>query len=562
MTISYDGNDFYGYQKQPNKRTVQGVLEDAISKVNSNVSVSIHASGRTDAGVHAMNQRAHFDIDKELDCDKLCNSINSLLPADVYVKSISVVSDDFHSRFSATGKEYVYYINMGEYNPLERKYVYQYNKKLDVVEMQRAMKYLEGTHSFKSFTKADGEYEDYVGIALPLKVLAPTILIVSMLGVFRGFYQGQGTTIPTALSQLMEQVVNAIVSIAAGYILIHSFKDSSNAAGYGAAGGTMGTAFGALTALVILVAIYMIYRPVFNRKIRKDTRSIDEETSEILKVIIVTMIPIIIGQTFYQISAVIDDIMFGKMMRLAGYTSKEITVMLGNYSSSYTMLTGVVMGIASAMSASMLPSIVASKARGEYEEINEKISATVKTNMLVAIPAFMGLVVLGEPVVELLFRKYDSTQGGMMLIIGGIAVVFYTMSTVTSSALQGIDKMDVPVYHSCISLAIHVVLLFMLLRFTNLGIYAVVIGTTTFPIVIMILNLLSLNKYIGYTQEVLKTFIIPSVCGIVMSVCVVLVYNLLIFLTNRNIIAIFFALIVAAASYFGLLLILKKKRIY
>ena len=122
--------------------------------------------------------------------------------------------------------------------------------------------------------------------------------------------------------------------------------------------------------------------------------------------------------------------------------------------------------------------------------------------------------------------------------------------------------MDVPVYHSCISLAIHVVLLFMLLRFTNLGIYAVVIGTTTFPIVIMILNLLSLNKYIGYTQEVLKTFIIPSVCGIVMSVCVVLVYNLLIFLTNRNIIAIFFALIVAAASYFGLLLILKKKRIY
>lgn len=405
-------------------------------------------------------------------------------------------------------------------------------------------------------------YEDYVGIALPLKVLAPTILIVSMLGVFRGFYQGQGTTIPTALSQLMEQVVNAIVSIAAGYILIHSFKDSSNAAGYGAAGGTMGTAFGALTALVILVAIYMIYRPVFNRKIRKDTRSIDEETSEILKVIIVTMIPIIIGQTFYQISAVIDDIMFGKMMRLAGYTSKEITVMLGNYSSSYTMLTGVVMGIASAMSASMLPSIVASKARGEYEEINEKISATVKTNMLVAIPAFMGLVVLGEPVVELLFRKYDSTQGGMMLIIGGIAVVFYTMSTVTSSALQGIDKMDVPVYHSCISLAIHVVLLFMLLRFTNLGIYAVVIGTTTFPIVIMILNLLSLNKYIGYTQEVLKTFIIPSVCGIVMSVCVVLVYNLLIFLTNRNIIAIFFALIVAAASYFGLLLILKKKRIY
>ncbi|MBQ3665451.1 MAG: polysaccharide biosynthesis protein [Lachnospiraceae bacterium] len=405
-------------------------------------------------------------------------------------------------------------------------------------------------------------YEDYVGIALPLKVLAPTILIVSVLGVFRGFYQGQGTTIPTALSQLMEQIVNAIVSIVAGYLLIHSYKDSVNAAGYGAAGGTMGTLFGALTALVIVVAIYMMYRPVFCTKVRKDHRSIDEETSEILRVIIVTMIPIIIGQTFYQISAVFDDIMFGKMMSQAGFNSKEIAIMLGNYSSSYTMLTGVVMGIASAMSASMLPSIVASKARGEYKEINEKISATVKTNMLVAIPAFMGLVVLGEPVVELLFRKYDSSQGGMMLTIGGIAVVFYTMSTVTSSALQGIDKMNEPVWHSCISLVIHIVLLFILLRFTNLGIFAVVIGTTTFPVVIMILNLLSLNKYLGYTQEVVKTFLIPSICGIIMSVCVVLIYNLFIFLTNRNIIAIFFALIAAVVSYFGLLLVLKKKRIY
>ncbi len=405
-------------------------------------------------------------------------------------------------------------------------------------------------------------YEDYVGIALPLKVLAPTILIVSVLGVFRGFYQGQGTTIPTALSQLMEQIVNAIVSIVAGYLLIHSYKDSVNAAGYGAAGGTMGTLFGALTALVIVVAIYMMYRPVFYTKVRKDYRSIDEETSEILRVIIVTMIPIIIGQTFYQISAVFDDIMFGKMMSQAGLTSKEIAIMLGNYSSSYTMLTGVVMGVASAMSASMLPSIVASKARGEYKEINEKISATVKTNMLVAIPAFMGLVVLGEPVVELLFRKYDSSQGGMMLTIGGIAVVFYTMSTVTSSALQGIDKMNEPVWHSCISLVIHIVLLFILLRFTNLGIFAVVIGTTTFPVVIMILNLLSLNKYLGYTQEVVKTFLIPSICGIIMSVCVVLIYNLFIFLTNRNIIAIFFALIAAVVSYFGLLLVLKKKRIY
>ena len=162
ITFSYDGSDFSGYQKQPKKRTVQGELESVLKKINGDKEVSVVASGRTDAGVHAINQKAHFDLDSSIEKDKLLHSINSMLPSDVYVKQIEEVSDNFHARFDATGKEYIYQINMGEYNPLERKYVYQYNNKLDVVEIQRAMKYLEGTHSFKAFTKADEEKEDYV----------------------------------------------------------------------------------------------------------------------------------------------------------------------------------------------------------------------------------------------------------------------------------------------------------------------------------------------------------------------------------------------------------------
>lgn len=162
MTFSYDGTDFRGYQKQPHDRTVQGELEGVLMQLNGNKNVSVVASGRTDAGVHAMNQKAHFDLDKEVDCDKLLSSVNSMLPDDIYIKSIEPVSSNFHARFDAIGKEYIYQINMGDYNPLERKYVYQHNKKLDVVEMERAMKYLEGTHSFKAFTKADDEREDYV----------------------------------------------------------------------------------------------------------------------------------------------------------------------------------------------------------------------------------------------------------------------------------------------------------------------------------------------------------------------------------------------------------------
>ena len=162
ITISYDGTNFSGYQKQPRERTVQGELEKVLKEINGDKKVDVHASGRTDAGVHALAQRVHFDLDIKITCEKLSKGLNSLLPPDIFVKRVEEVSDSFHARFSAIGKEYIYKLNMGEYNPLERNLVYQHNEKLDVVEMQRAMKYLEGTHNFKSFTKSDEEKDDYV----------------------------------------------------------------------------------------------------------------------------------------------------------------------------------------------------------------------------------------------------------------------------------------------------------------------------------------------------------------------------------------------------------------
>ena len=163
ITFAYDGSKYKGYQKQPKEKTVQGELEKALKTINGHKKVSVHASGRTDAGVHAFNQKAHFDLDiKHITPEKLKDGLNSLLPGDIYIKNVEIVADDFHARFNAKAKEYIYIINMGEYNPIDKDYIYQYNKKLDVVEMERALKYLEGTHNFKSFTKTDEEKEDYV----------------------------------------------------------------------------------------------------------------------------------------------------------------------------------------------------------------------------------------------------------------------------------------------------------------------------------------------------------------------------------------------------------------
>jgi len=162
MTFSYDGTNYNGYQKQPDLITIQSVIEEALTKINSNKNVSIHASGRTDSGVHAINQKAHFDLDNNLDTYKIKHSLNSLLPKDIYIKDIKEVNDDFHARFDVVKKEYIYKINIGEYNPIEVNHVYQYNNSLNIERIKKALPLLEGEHDFNSFTKMVDEKETYV----------------------------------------------------------------------------------------------------------------------------------------------------------------------------------------------------------------------------------------------------------------------------------------------------------------------------------------------------------------------------------------------------------------
>ena len=123
ITFSYDGSGYNGYQKQPKKKTIQGELEKALKKINKDNKVSVHASGRTDAGVHANNQKAHFTLDINIKPENLQKALNSLTPSDIYIKRVESVDDKFHARFDVKAKEYVYKINMGEYDPIERNYV-------------------------------------------------------------------------------------------------------------------------------------------------------------------------------------------------------------------------------------------------------------------------------------------------------------------------------------------------------------------------------------------------------------------------------------------------------
>lgn len=160
ITFSYDGSKFNGYQKQIDKNTIQDKLEEALTEINKK-EVFVSATGRTDAKVHAYNQKAHFDLDITIEEENLKRAINSLIGNYIYVKHVKKVNDNFHARFDCFEKTYTYKINVGEYNPIECDYVYQYCKCLDVSNMKQAIQYLIGEHNFKSFTKADDIKDDY-----------------------------------------------------------------------------------------------------------------------------------------------------------------------------------------------------------------------------------------------------------------------------------------------------------------------------------------------------------------------------------------------------------------
>lgn len=170
MVFSYDGSKYQGYQKQPKGRSIQEEIEKVLFQIAGNQKISIHASGRTDRGVHAIYQTAHFDFKNKMDINRLRHSLNSLLPKDIFVKHIEEVKENFHARFDVTSKEYIYKLNIGEYNPIEKDYIYQYCKNLDITEMMKALKYLEGTHDFKSFTKADEE-KDFIRTIIKTNLL-------------------------------------------------------------------------------------------------------------------------------------------------------------------------------------------------------------------------------------------------------------------------------------------------------------------------------------------------------------------------------------------------------
>lgn len=384
-----------------------------------------------------------------------------------------------------------------------------------------------GAASIFTFAAAPVLVEENSVVAL--RVLAPTIFFSGFLGVFRGYFQAHGSMMHTSVSQILEQILNAGISILAAYLLMKAVSDRSGTvqAIYGSAGSALGTGAGVVTALLFMFGMYMLNRKMIQRRIKYDKTGILDSYGEIFKIIFTVVTPFILSTFIYNCSTAVNmKIYYHVLMDFKNIDSVTVAIDYGIFSGQAVAVVNIPIAIASAMSSAMIPGISTSFIRKEYKKTRKQVAKSIHMTMLVSIPAAMGLLLLSQPIMHFIFPQKDSLeQASGLLAALAVSVVLYGLSTLTNAVLQGIGKVNTPVIHAAVALVIQIAALIAMLWYTDLNLYALVCANIIYSLVVCILNQISVRKHLKFRQEIMKSFIKPLVSSIVMGAVAFGVYH-------------------------------------
>ena len=397
-----------------------------------------------------------------------------------------------------------------------------------------------------------------------LRVFAPTIFVYGILGVLRGYFQAHKSMVQTSVSQILEQIVNAVVSIGAAYGFVQIAKkaaangEAANPAMYGAMGSAVGTGAGVLAALLFMVGIYVLNKDLIHKRIRRDKTGKVDSYRDISRVIAGVVLPFILSTAAYNLSASLNNKLYTSIM--ISVKKVEETLVYNDYGifSEAMKVSNIPIAFASAMAAAIIPTIAQLVAKKDLRSSKEKIHQAVKTIMIISIPSAVGLGVLAKPVIRLLFPTEAGLDvAGYTLMALALSVVFYALSTLSSSILQGIGKVNAPIINAVLALFIQTAVLVPILLWTNWNVYGLAIASTVYSGAMCILNQISVRKALGYRQEIVGTFILPTLAAVCMGVGTWLTYQGMYALTKSNVISLLPAIMIAVVVYFVLLILFR-----
>lgn len=398
-----------------------------------------------------------------------------------------------------------------------------------------------------------------------LRFFAPTIFVFGFLGVLRGYFQAHRTMVPTSISQLIEQILNAIVSISAALILtgVAGNEDPSKRAVYGAIGSALGTGSGVVIALLFMLFVYNINRKSIHKRVNSD-RHEDMTDKEIFKLIILIVTPFLLSTFIYNLSTSLNYTLFSRiLMNVKKVDEASMAAQYGIFNGKAIAITNLPIALASAAAAAMIPEVSTLFAQGDRKGAGETVSRVLRVILMISIPCTAGLFALAKPVMMILFPQRSSLgEASMLLMILSVTVIFYSLSTVTNAVLQGIGRVNVPVFNAVIALIVQTAVLSLLLLYTDLGDVALCIVTIVYSLLMCILNNVVMRKYIPVANDIKKAYVLPAISAAIMGGAAYLIHFLFSLLFGKfmgseyfvNLLATIIAILVAIFVYFIVLI--------
>ena len=408
-----------------------------------------------------------------------------------------------------------------------------------------------------------------------MAAIAPALLFVPIMSVFRGYFQGMQDMGPTAASQLVEQAVRVAAGLTLAFVLL------SKGVKYAAAGGTSGASIGPVAGVLVLIIIYMRRRKKIFAEIEESGRggtvgsvaadsSIGsakfggvsegekESAASILKTLFLISIPITIGVSILPIMNMADVALVMGRLQSAGFSVEEANALYGQLTGLAGPIINIPMALALSMALSMVPAIAAAHGAGDDAFLAENVRLGLRTSIIIGCPCSFGLMALSEPIMRLLYpmQTESAVSSASCLFILAIGVVFLCAAQTMAGALQGLGKPGIAVWSLLGGLVAKCAVTYILTSIPSLNVDGAAIGSTVGYIVIGLANFIAVRKMTGITFDMKLSVVKPLFSSIVMYVVVVLIYKVCSGFIGNSI-ATLLSIAVGAAAY-GILLLKSK----
>ncbi|HHU18108.1 MAG TPA: polysaccharide biosynthesis protein [Clostridiales bacterium] len=382
--------------------------------------------------------------------------------------------------------------------------------------------------------------------------IAPALLFVPIMAVFRGYFQGLQQMEPTAVSQLVEQAIRVAVGLTLAIVLVPMGIE------YAAAGATFGTSIGPIAGVLVLVIIYYKKRKKLHAKISDVSMKKKESAGKIIGTLAAISIPITIGVSIIPIMNIVDVTIVMRRLQDVGFSEANANALYGQLTGMAGPVINIPMALALSMALSMVPAIAAASSTRDRPFLDTNVRLGLRTSMIIGVPCSFGLMCLSEPIMLLIYplQAESASSAASSLFILASGVIFLTIAQTMAGILQGLGKPYVTVAAIGAGIIVKGILTYILTGIPELNVQGAAIGSSVGYAVIGLYNFAAVKKYTGTKFDVNLSVWKPLISGIVMSVIVLAVYYL-----GRSIIGSSLSTILsisAGAAVYGVMLLKTK----